>query len=270
MVGEKPMNDPSLVLEKMAELDGQRLPFVAVTLVEAVGSTPQDVGAKMLVDSRGLVVGTVGGGRVERKAIDEARSLLESPDAPRCRLVTWNLQTDVGMTCGGVVKLFFEAYQRRGWSVVLFGAGHVAQALVRLLLTLDCHITCIDPRQEWLDRLPDSPRLQKRLEAQPEAVVDELADSAFVLCMTMGHRTDRPILERIFQRGRRFPYLGVIGSEAKRKVLLRELAEAGIDEATARQFECPIGLPLGSNEPAEIALSVAAQLVQRRDASKTV
>jgi len=262
------MNDPSLVLEKMAELNGQRLPFVAVTLVEAVGSTPQDVGAKMLVDAQGLVVGTVGGGRVERKAIEEARALLDAQDGPRCRLVNWNLQSDVGMTCGGVVKLFLEAYHHGGWSLVVFGAGHVAQALVRLLLTLDCHITCVDPRQEWLDRLPMSPRLVKRRESHPESVVAQLSDSDFVLCMTMGHRTDRPILEEIFRQGRQFPYLGVIGSEAKRKVLLRELAEAGIDASLASRFECPIGLPLGSNEPAEIALSVAAQLVQRRDALK--
>jgi xanthine dehydrogenase accessory factor len=261
------MNDPSHVLEKMAELDRQHRPVVSVTLVEAIGSTPQDVGARMLVDAQGLLMGTIGGGRVERKAIEEAGQLLGDSGGSRCRLVTWNLQTDVGMTCGGVVRLFFEAYQHRAWSIVLFGAGHVAQALVRLLLTLDCHITCVDPRQEWLDRLPDSPRLSKRREEQPESYVELLSASDFVLCMTMGHRTDRPILERIFRLGRTFPYLGVIGSAAKRKVLLRELAEAGIDDLTAQQFACPIGLPIGSNDPAEIAVSVTAQLIQQRDQS---
>ena len=61
--------------------------------------------------------------------------------------------------------------------------------------------------------------------------------------MTMGHRTDRPILEEIFRQGRRPAYLGVIGSEAKRKVMVRELTEAGIAHEAAEQFRCPIGLP---------------------------
>lgn len=261
------MNDPSILIEKMAELDRQRRPFVAVTMVEAIGSTPQDLGARMLVDQAGLIVGTVGGGRVERKAIDLAKEMLaNSQDDSRFLLVHWNLQTDVGMTCGGVVKLFFEVYHHRGWSIVIFGAGHVAQALVRLLLTLDCNITCIDSRKDWLDRLPESARLTKRQAAEPAEIVPELTDRDYVLCMTMGHRTDRPILEKIFRTGRRFPYLGVIGSDAKRKVLLREMQEAGIDRELAQQFECPIGLSLGSNQPAEIAVSVAAQLLQRRDA----
>ncbi|MBN00047.1 MAG: hypothetical protein CMJ77_13050 [Planctomycetaceae bacterium] len=87
--------------------------------------------------------------------------------------------------------------------------------------------------------------------------------------MTMGHRTDRPILERIFKQGRRFSFLGVIGSHSKRKVLLRELQKAGIDDETASRIECPIGLPLGNNQPAEIAISIAAQLIQVRDRSLT-
>lgn len=260
------MNDSSLYIETLVEFYRQQRPFVTVTLVEAIGSTPQDVGAKMIVDQDGLVVGTVGGGRVERKAIDLAREQLAQPSTtgPRGQLVRWNLQNDVGMTCGGVVQLFFEVHHHQRWSIVIFGAGHVAQSLVRTLLSLDCHITCIDARQEWLDRLPDSPRLTKRQTDEPAELVHELDSRAFVLCMTMGHRTDRPILQRIFELGRSFAYLGVIGSHAKRKVLVRELQEAGIDQHLSEQFECPIGLPLGNNQPAEIAISITAQLLQRR------
>ena len=83
--------------------------------------------------------------------------------------------------------------------------------------------------------------------------------------MTMGHATDRPILEEIFRQGRRQAYLGVIGSEAKRKVMVRELTEAGIAPELANQFRCPIGLSLGTNQPGEIAISVAAELIQVRD-----
>jgi xanthine dehydrogenase accessory factor len=81
----------------------------------------------------------------------------------------------------------------------------------------------------------------------------------------MGHRTDRPILEEIFRLGRQFPYLGVIGSAAKRAVLQRELRAAGNSQAQAESFHCPIGLPIGGNLPSEIAISVVAQLLQQRD-----
>ena len=96
-------------------------------------------------------------------------------------------------------------------------------------------------------------------------MVAELPSDAFVGCMTMGHATDRPILEEIFTSGRTFPFLGVIGSRAKRAVLLKELAAAGIPADKAAAFHCPIGLDIGTNQPGEIAVSVVAQLIQERD-----
>ena len=118
-------------------------------MVEAVGSTPQDAGSKMLVTSAGLVTGTVGGGRVEHQAIEHARHMLSQParQVSPTELVEWNLKRDVGMTCGGTVKLFFETYNHCDWRIVVFGAGHVASAVVACLGQLDCHVTCIDPRR---------------------------------------------------------------------------------------------------------------------------
>ncbi|MCH2131184.1 MAG: XdhC family protein, partial [Pirellulaceae bacterium] len=138
-----------------------------------------------------------------------------------------------------------------------------------ILVTLDCQVYCFDPRQEWIDRLPASPNLSAVCDPNPSERVIELDDQSFVLCMTMGHKTDRPILEEIFRQERRFPYLGVIGSQSKRKVLIRELTEAGIPKDVADQFHCPIGLDVGSNQPGEIAISVAAQLLGERDRVKT-
>ena len=239
-------------------------PFVSVTVVHTVGSVPQDQGAKMLVTAEGLRHGTVGGGRVERKAIEEAQRLL-SPDAPeRTHFVEWNLKRDVGMTCGGSVKLYFEAFNLTRWRIAVFGAGHVAGALIPLLVQLDCHVTCYDTREEWLARLPDSPRLSRVLSPDLPAEVAKLPDDAFVLLMTMGHATDRPILLEIL-RGRDFPYLGVIGSAAKAARLKKDVVEAGLPPQLRDAFFCPVGLDVGSNHPVEIAVSVAAQLLQQRD-----
>ena len=254
-------------IEALSELAATSRPFVSVTMVEATGSTPQDAGSKMLVDASGRVHGTVGGGKVEHHAIEFAKEMLNDADRSR-EIVDWNLQRDIGMTCGGLVKLFFEVYNRDDWHIVVFGAGHVAQALVTVLLTLDCRVTCFDPRQEWVDRLPDHDRLSKVCTDDLSAEASKLKSSDYVICMTMGHSTDRPILSTIFRKQIAPTYLGVIGSKSKRGALVRELKEDGISPDAAEQFLCPIGLPIGSNQPAEIAISIAAQLIEHRDGQK--
>lgn len=261
------MPTPHGFVENLAELACSGTPFVSVTMVQTIGSTPQDTGSKMLVTAGGLHSGTVGGGKVEFKAIQHAQKLLteRGGDAQTHELVEWNLQRDVGMTCGGVVKLFFEAYNHCDWQVVIFGAGHVANAVVQCLGQLECRTTCIDSRPEWLAKIPERERLRKIQSSDLPSQVVELPDNAFVLCMTMGHATDRPVLAEIFRQGRKFPYLGVIGSKAKRSVLVRELMAEGFDKQQAEVFHCPIGLHLGTNQPGEIAVSVVAQLIQERD-----
>lgn len=260
------MAAPHGLIERLAEMAAAGTPFVLVTLVETVGSTPQNPGTKMLVDAAGLRFGTVGGGRLEERALVAAREMLADPAAPPCRLVEWNLKRDVGMTCGGTVKILFETHNVDCWRVVVFGAGHVAQALVRCLMLLDCQVACVDSRADWLDRLPDSSQLERVRLDEPRDFVRRLAAADFVVCMTMGHATDVPILEAIFRSGLELAYLGVIGSRAKRVVLCRELEAAGIPAVSLEPLRCPVGLPIGGDRPGDIAVSVAAEMLQVRDA----
>jgi xanthine dehydrogenase accessory factor len=252
--------------KSVSELLINHTPFVSVILVDTAGSVPQDAGRKMLVTANGLHHGTVGGGKVERKAIEEAQKLLTESNAGKTtHFVNWSLNRDVGMTCGGAVKLYFETHNVNVWNIIVFGAGHIANALINLLVGLECRITCIDPRQEWLDKLPESPKLiKKRVDDMPSQVASLPAD-AFVALMTMGHSSDKPILLEIFRSGRRFPYLGVIGSDAKAARLYKDIEEAGLPRELRDTFFCPMGLDLGTNHPVEIAVSMAAQLIQERD-----
>lgn len=251
--------------ETINKLLSQRIPFVAVTLVDASGSIPNDVGTKMLVTKQGLHYGTVGGGKVEKKAIDIAIDLLNTDDPSRkTHFVNWSLERDVGMTCGGLVKLFFEKHNCASWNIVVFGAGHVANALISLLVKLDCKITCVDPRQEWLDKLPNTASLNKLLVENMSEYVPQIPEASFVVLMTMGHSTDSPILIEIL-RTRKFPYLGVMGSEAKAVRLRKDVLNAGLPESMTKAFYCPIGLSFGTNHPQEIAFSVIGQLLQERD-----
>lgn len=265
------MDEPTATAEsfyaRLAALEAAGTGFVVCILVEALGSTPQDSGAKMLVTAEGVIAGTVGGGRVEAKAIEAARELLAAQSsAPQ--FVTWTLKSDVGMTCGGSVKFYLEPHPGNGagagWPIWLFGAGHVVQALVPVLAPLDCSLTVCDPRREWLDRLPRGRNLRYIECADPAGLVPAIPDQAFVLCLTKGHATDRPILRRALGE-RNFPFVGAIGSSAKAEILRRELIADGLSPERAAGFHCPLGLDFGTNHPHEIALSIAAQLLAERD-----
>lgn len=251
------------IYEKFNELLFSNIPFVSVTLVDVIGSSPQNMGSKMLVTQDGLYHGTIGGGKVEFKAITEAKSLLANKSL-QTSFCEWNLKKDVGMSCGGIVKIYFEAFHSKIWKIAVFGAGHVANALIPLLLSLDCQIRCVDPREVWLKKLPQSHKLALIHTEDMASEVKNLDNNTFVLLMTMGHSTDLPILLEIL-RTKQFPYLGVIGSKAKAVRIKKDIEEAGLPLACKEKFYCPIGLDLGTNHPQEIAISVVAQLIQERD-----
>ncbi|PYQ50930.1 MAG: xanthine dehydrogenase accessory protein XdhC [Acidobacteria bacterium] len=250
--------------EALNDLMAAGKPLVTVTVVDVTGSVPQDRGAKMIVTLSGLAFGTVGGGKVETKAIAEAQKMLNGA-SENTQFAQWNLNKDVGMTCGGIIKLYFESHNVGRWRIVIFGAGHVANALITMLQHFDCTISCIDPREEWLAKIPKSPKVTAIQAADMPSMVKTLPDDAYVILMSMGHTTDKPVLIEIL-RTRRFPYLGVIGSEAKANILRRDVAEAGLPIEAQSAFHCPIGIEIGTNHPYEIALSVIAQLIQTRDA----
>ncbi len=251
--------------EKSTELLKNNLPFVSVTLIDTLGSTPQNQGAKMIVTLEGLYFGTIGGGKIEKKSIEESLNLLKQKENPKhCHFVQWNLNKDVGMTCGGTVRLYFEVFNHNNWEIVIFGAGHIANTLIPLLLNLDCHITCIDSREEWLAKLPQSPKLTRINSEELLSEVKNIKENSFVLLMTMGHSSDKPILLEILKT-RTFPYIGVIGSKAKANILKKDIAEAGLPKSSNDLYYCPMGLDIGSNNLYEIAFSIIAQLLQQRD-----
>ena len=145
------------------------------------------------------------------------------------------------MSCGGSVKLFFERFQANHWEIIVFGAGHVAQSLIPLLLTLECKLTCLDTRNEWLNKLPETPKLKKIcVESLPESV-EETSEKAFVLIMTQGHRSDFYVAQR-FLVLKELPFLGVIGSRSKAATLKRELKKEGLSKEQTERLVCPLGL----------------------------
>ena len=239
--------------------------FVVITLIASRGHVPQEIGAKAIITVAGLKQGTVGGGKVEAKAIEFARTLLAT-ESQVPQVITWNLTRDVGMTCGGEATFLFEVHNPKNWRIAVFGAGHVGQALIRTLENLECHITCLDNRHEWLSRIPESRKIKKILSADLPSEVAKLHGDTFFVVMTQGHGTDLPILEKIYHQHPAAPYIGVMGSDVKAKKIRGDLVERGISESQVDRLKSPIGLSIGGNRPYEIAISVTAELLQVKNA----
>ncbi len=227
------------------------------------GSAPQVDGAKCIISKSGLLWGTVGGGKVEQAVKEECQSLLESRETTKS--LKWNLQQDIGMTCGGEVTFYLEKFGKPNLEIAVFGAGHVAQALIPLLLKLNVSLYSIDSRPEWLKKLPENVKLKKIQLDDMSAFVDELRPGTFVISMTQGHKYDLPILEKVLKRGEKFPYVGVIGSKQKAQVIRNDLLALGSQPNDLERLICPVGLDLGRNIPEEIAISIIAQILQVRD-----
>jgi len=238
--------------------------FVIITLLDIRGSAPQIIGAKAIATEHGIEAGTIGGGKIEAAAIEHAKHLLAAEDGTNSELMTWNLQTDIGMTCGGEVKLFFEVCGGESWPIAVYGAGHIAQTLIPMLVQLHCRVTCFDTRADWLAKLPKHAKLTCVCVPELRDTVQVQPTNTFFLLMTQGHASDLPVLTEILST-RDAPYVGVIGSPQKASVLRRDLEEQQMSPDKIDSFYCPMGVPLGNNTPAEISISVIAQLLQRRD-----
>jgi xanthine dehydrogenase accessory factor len=230
-------------------------PAVLVTLLVARGSTPREAGCKMVVTAD-ATHGTIGGGNLEYQSIALARTLLERlPLAPVVR--DFPLGPALGQCCGGHASVLFEPMQAVRWQIAVYGAGHVGRALVNILATLDCRVRWIDGRD---DTFPEElPANVTPLRAAPPA---SLPRGTQVLVMTHDHALDYALVAEALPRTE-LPFVGLIGSETKRARFTARLTRQGID---ARRLVCPIGVSgAGGKAPAEIAISVAAQLLQVRD-----
>lgn len=221
---------------KLSNLLSSDKPFVLVSVTDKYGSIPSSIGAKMIVTEEGYDSGTIGGGALEYKAVNYAQEIIKS--CINSRKVSWNLSKELNMTCSGEIELFFDLFNKTNWQITIFGAGHVARALIKILETMDCAVNFADSKD----------------------VLKNLSQNSFILIMTHSHDLDLEVLQECLKYD--FRYIGVLGSKSKRKWLESKL-EA--NKETLQKIHCPAGLPIGNNTPAEIAVSIAAQLLQKRD-----
>ena len=235
-----------------------------VTIVSSNGSTPQRVGAKMLVFGDGHIVGTVGGGCYEHDAIGVAKQVLATRKA---RTVKYDLNDDfaeeTGLVCGGQMEVFIEPIEASP-SVYIFGAGHVGFYLGRLIHEAGFGVHVIDDRAAFANA--------ERFPTAASIVVDDIPQwlarttipaTAYAVIVTRGHRNDLDVLREIAPRELR--YIGLIGSRAKvARLYDAVVAEGRIAPEQLERIHAPIGLDIGAVTPQEIAVSIAAELIAVR------
>lgn len=342
--------------QRMAALGREGRPFAVATVVRTSGSTPQVVGAKMLVDDLGRITGTLGGGCVEGDAFEQARAVIAGGGA---RVAEHRLNEDLawntGLVCGGTMwiaiepgdealraggedllgdvlaasgggapvalvtllrragsdpirgRMLLEADGRtrgtlgdagrdgraiiaaretleRGTArsvaldddedlliepvlsrsrLVVVGGGHVGRALALQAGLLDLDVTVVDDRPEFADR----DRFPAPVEVVRADMAAALADlgiewNTFIVVATRGHKLDADCLRAAIRTRAR--YVGLLGSRRKTILIARMLRDEGVSEERLASVHAPVGLDLGGRTPAEIALSVLAEITALR------
>lgn len=235
-------------------------PAALVTIVSTTGSTPQRVGAKMLVFPDGRLVGTIGGGCYENDAFWKAREAITSR---KPQLVHYELDDDfaqeTGLICGGQMSVYIEPIEPSP-ELYVVGAGHVGYHLATMAQGLGFQVHVIDDREKFASR--------ERFPNAAEVVTDDIPTwlerthipaHAYVVIVTRGHNNDLDALRALASRDLR--YLGLIGSRAKVARITDQLLSEGLTPDVLKQVHSPIGLDIGAVTPQEIAVSILAELI---------
>jgi len=230
--------------------------FALCIVTGTKGSTPRATGAKMLVYPDGKIFGTIGGGRVEKKVIEDALDTLKQKEPA---VFHYDLVKDLRMCCGGSMDVYIEPVMRKN-KLYIFGAGHTGKALASLVAGFNFEITVIDDRADYLDEINiEGVRkiIGKCSEVLPSLLFDE---STYITIMTYSHPLDREILS--FCIDKPHAYIGMIGSRRKVETTKRLFEEEGIGTIEAlAEVDMPMGMDIGADGPAEIAVSIMAKLL---------
>lgn len=241
------------VLQMLAS--GQR--GALATVVRASGSTPQQPGARLLLTPAGRLVGTVGGGAIEAAVVAALEDVLRTGQS---QVLVRDLGHDLGMCCGGRMEVFVEPIEAIP-RLVLFGAGHIAVPTAALARSVGFAVSVVDEREELLtpERFPGCELTQR--DATSMLKRTQLGERDYLLIVTHDHRLDEELLALALQQSA--AYIGLVGSKRKVFRLVQRISARRGQQDLSRVF-APVGLDIGAQSPAEIAVSIVAELIALR------
>jgi len=251
------------IYQALSETEKNNESAALCTVISSQGSTPRHVGSKMLVHPDGHFIGTVGGGELENRVLDEARMAIAEG---RARILKYSMvdpsRGDVGV-CGGTVEVFVEPILPAPM-VVVIGTGHVGKAVVHLAKWLGFRVAVSDDREEFC-----TPESVPGADAYYPVPMDKLAESlkvtrrTYLVVTSRGSNVDAEGLPGLLDS--EAAYIGVIGSKRRWLTTVAALKEKGVSDAKIAKVHSPMGLELNAETPEEIAVSIMAEILMLRD-----
>lgn len=250
-----PISSDTGLIEEAHKLVKASQPFAWVTIIGQEGSSARHLGSSMLVTLEGNVVGTVGGAIAELQLIEQAIQAIKDG---KPRMIKIPLPV-----CAGVITCFINVFKAPP-SLVLVGAGHVAQPMSKLAKMLGFQVTVMDDRSDYAtrDRFPEADRVV--VDDWEKALKElQINSHTHIVILTYAGESDELALRTVV--GSNAAYIGMISSESKAKGILSRLRRDGISNELLRRVVTPIGLDIGAETPAEIAVSTMAEIIMRRN-----
>lgn len=251
------------IYQAVAELERQGALGAVCTIIESHGSTPRHEGSKMLVYEDGRILGSVGGGEIENRVIQEA---LQAMEDGRTRKLHYNMtdpqRGDPGI-CGGQVDVYVEPLLAKP-KLLIIGGGHVGKALAHLAKWLGFYVIVSDDRPEFCT--PEmNPDADEFCVASMAEIPDHLKINShtYVVLTTRGMVVDVPGLPALLDT--KAAYIGIIGSKRRWISTRKGLIEAGIPEDRLNKIYSPIGLEIKAETPEEIAVSIMGEILMLRN-----
>ncbi len=225
-------------------------------IVQTKGSTPRKVGAKMIVLEDGSILGTIGGGNLEKKVIENALQQIEKNEA---KMYKHDLLHQHNMCCGGNVEIYIEPIKKMN-RLYVFGAGHTGNALAKYAVDMEFDVFVIDDRKEYIDAVNIDGVNKLNLNYKEALPTLPFNDKTYVVIMTYEHSYDRDILAYCIKQPS--AYLGMIGSKRKVELTKKMFIEGKIANLeTLEKVDMPMGLSINAEGPEEIAISILAKLI---------
>jgi xanthine dehydrogenase accessory factor len=232
------------------------------TVAKVTGTAPREAGTKMVIFEDGHVAGTIGGGKFESLVIEEARKAMTT-GKPILKIYPLHEASDesFGAICGGEVTVFIEP-QMRPPLFCLIGAGHCARALAKFASQCGFAVTVLDDRADLLGPPHFDSSIRCLAETPAEAFVrsHNWSERDALVLVSCNYHLDREALAAALEKGG-MGYLGMIGSKKKVMMVFDELSRRGISRKALASVRAPIGVNIGADSPAEIAVSVLAEVI---------
>jgi xanthine dehydrogenase accessory factor len=249
------------VMRKAAELLDAGVPFAMCTVASAKGSVPGKLGAKMIVLADGTAVGTVGGAGLEEKVKALGRKAIEERKGGTHKFdLAYYKEGGLDSVCGGTVEIFVE-YMAAVPHILICGGGHVGLEVAKLCDQLEYAYSVLDDRAPYASRERFAHAKELHV-AKPEDFLPKEDFSRFTHVVLLGYsyHVDTEILLHV---ARRFTgWIGAIASRTKRREVVAALKAQGLTAEQLARVEMPVGMPIGSESPAECAVSILGSIIR--------